>query len=182
MRSGMVAKARGSALSVVPRLEVTTFRAVSLEYYKNGLSPEGARKAAGRFNRLGKSALYVAIEPGTAVKEYYQTDDPRPLVLLPVKVKLVNVIDITGSLIGWPRHWQNWDCNWRKALSSPTPDCSSWKCGDDAISRNCSSIIYPSKYGGGALAIFTEAAPIGSCFVEVNDPYGEILRANPARF
>jgi RES domain-containing protein len=127
--------------------------------------------------------VYLARSPTTAVAEYFGTEEPTPLVLIPVRYGLKRVIDLTGDLTGWPADWRNWNCNWRAALSDPTPDCASWRCGDDAISRSASAILYPSQHdpSGTALAVFTEDAVLGTCNVEVQDPFGAISEANPVR-
>lgn len=157
------------------------FRAVSIPYYHKGMSPAGARQHAGRFNRLGVSAVYLGLDSETAVREYYGSEPETPLVLLPVRYSVRDVIDITGDLTGWPRDWRRWDCDWRAALSAKTPDCSSWRCGDDAIRRRASAVLYPSHYhaGGRALAVFTEDAVIGTVVLDVHDPGRTIRAANP---
>lgn len=167
----------------IPELTGIAYRAVSLTYYANGLSPKGARENAGRFNRIGLSALYIGLQPQTAIAEFYGSEEHTPLVLLPVKYDLRNVVDLTGDMKGWPKDWKKWDGNWRKALSAKgVPDCPSWRCGDDVVSRKMSGILYPSQYhpGHNALALFPENATLGSCKTEVQDPFGTILKANPA--
>lgn len=127
--------------------------------------------------------MYLGRSPLTAVQEYYASEEHTPLVLIPVRYRLKRVIDITGDLAGWSEDWQQWECDWRAALSSAdeVPDCASWRCGDDAIQRKASSILYPSKYdpSGTALAIFTEDAVLGTCTIEVQDPFETISDANP---
>lgn len=170
-------------LQVVASMQGIAFRAVSLAYYHNGMSPKGARENAGRFNRKGLSALYIGLDHETAIAEFYGSEPPTPLVLLPVNFDVKNIIDITGDLKGWPRDWKAWNTDWRKALSAKgKPDCASWRCGDDAVKRRMSGILYPSKYAPGrnALALFTENAIIGACKAEVHDPFGSIMAANPA--
>jgi RES domain-containing protein len=172
-------------VKVLDALSGVAYRAVSPVYYHNGLSPEGARDHAGRFNRKGLSALYIGLDADTAIKEYYGSDTPTPLVLLPIAYELRHVIDLTGILKGWPRDWQKWNTAWRKALSSPAPnpDCASWRCGDDAVDRRCSGILYPSQYNpsGQALALFPERATLGSCTLSLMDPMKTILAANPPK-
>jgi RES domain-containing protein len=70
-------------LKALDKLDAIVYRALSIKYYKTAFSAKGARLNAGRFNRPGISALYVALEPDTAIMEYYQSDRPRPCVLVP---------------------------------------------------------------------------------------------------
>ena len=164
------------------------FRAVSLEYYHKGLSPAGARKASGRFNAHGVSAIYLAFDYTIALAEYYGAEPPTPVVLLPVTVQAKDVIEITSKVGNWPLVWRDWECDWklardRIAAGVPNAFCSSWQCGADALKRNCSGIIFPSQQvsGGKNLVLFPEDTAPGRLDIKVHDPLGEILKANPAR-
>lgn len=170
-------------MKVLPEISGTLFRAVSLQYYQKGLSPKGARLNAGRFNRTGTSAVYLAFDELTAIREYHGSNAPTPLVLLPVDIKVQRVVDITGDLSDWDEHWRDWQCDWRAALSmkGKRSDCSSWKCSDDVLAANAGAIKYPSlaNHGGQSLAFYNEDAVIGTWDMQVRDPMGSIAAANP---
>ena len=75
-------------------LDKNVYRASSFQYFSKSLSPAGSRKAAGRFNRSGVSALYLALEPETALAEYWQGPAPTPVALIPVSLTVQRVVDL----------------------------------------------------------------------------------------
>ena len=167
---------------------VSGYRTTSLQYYSRGFSAVGARKAAGRFNRADVSAVYFALEPQTALAEYWGTEPPRPAVVLPAGLTAIRVIDLTVDLSSLSPDWQDWNCDWKivrdAELASGTPgDCASWRCGDMAIAANCSAIMFPSvaHAGGRNVVIFTESITVGHR-IDLLDPFDEIGAANPAKF
>jgi RES domain-containing protein len=165
----------------------TAYRVLALAYYRTAFSPKGARLYAGRFNRPGISALYVALEPDTAFAEYHRGNDPRPSVMVAARVAATNVIDLCGDLSALATDWQQWDSDWESArddaIAGKPADCSSWRCGDEAIARHCTGIIFPSRQrpAGRNLALFLEDATSGALNVQLIDPKGEILAANPPK-
>jgi RES domain-containing protein len=164
----------------------TVYRASSVAYYRSGFSPIGSRSNGGRFNRPGISAIYVAAETQTAISEYRRSDPPRPLVLVAADVVATNLIDLTGDLSSWDADWQAWDTDWEVArdlrlAGDSTADSPSWRCGDAAIARNYSGILFPSRQnsGGKNLVLFPDHATTGSFSLKPIDPLGEILAAFP---
>jgi RES domain-containing protein len=175
-------------LKALDKLDAVVYRALSIKYYKAAFSAKGARLNAGRFNRPGISALYVALEPDTAIMEYYQSDPPRPCVLVPAYMEVKALVDIRGKLGRWRQDWRAWESDWRAARDAHIggdlkADCESWRCGDDAINRNFSGIIFPSRRrpGGANVALFVEDAPAGGLHLRVMDPLNEILAAHPTK-
>lgn len=163
------------------------YRATSLKYCKWGLSPAGSRQRAGRFNRHDRSAIYLSLEPETALAEYFGSDPHRPAVVLPVQLEVTDVIDITGRLGRWPAKWRRWQDDWtaaRDAIEAGLDsDCASWQCGDEVIERNCKGIIFPSmvKSGGTNIVVFPEHAVGGVECCKIQDPAGEIRAAHPVK-
>lgn len=164
------------------------FRATSLQFYRTNPVGVGARLQAGRFNRHGTSALYLSFEMETALKEYFGAEPPTPAVLLPFELNAKNLIEIVPKLGNWPKCWQDWTCDWKAArdlvvAGLADAPCSSWDCAADAIDRKCSGIIYPSidNPGGKNLVLFMDDATAGAIDCKVNDPYGEIINANPVK-
>lgn len=162
-------------------LSQIVYRASSLKYHSKALSPAGARKTAGRFNREGVSVLYLACDAQTALAEYWGTGPHNPVVLLSVRLGVKNLVDLTKAHKRWPGDWKNWESDWESALSLPVPDCPSWRCGDDAIRRKAGGIYFPSQKrpGGFNVAFFPEDAVIGTWSLTLIDPFGEIATANP---
>lgn len=117
------------------------FRAASLRYYATTHSTIGARTRGGRFNRPGTSALYLALDADTALAEYWQTDPPGPLVLIPNELTASNLLDLRGGApASFGAHWNSWTDDWKLAREevdngNAAATCSSWTCGEDAIGR-----------------------------------------------
>lgn len=167
----------------------SAYRALSLRYYRTPFSAKGARLYAGRFNRVGTSALYLAFEQETALSEYHRTGPKRPCVIVTALIEASNLIDLTGDLSALSSDWREWHCDWeaaRDALAggNTTADCPSWRCGDLAIAANCAGIVFPSYQhsGGRNVVLFEEDCPGGSLKVSLVDPLREILGANPIAF
>lgn len=163
------------------------FRAASLKYYATAHSTIGARTRGGRFNRPGTSALYLALDADTALAEYWQTDPPAPLVLIPNELTANNLLDIRSNVpVNFGSEWNTWTDDWKLAREevdngNTAADCPSWKCGQDAILRNLTGIIYPStkRSGGANVVLFTDNIIVGTMNLKVLDPSGEITKANP---
>lgn len=61
------------------------------------LSGEGAKKHGGRFNRVGKNALYTSLDPTTAWMEAQQgfPFKPQPMTLVAYQVDCNDLVDLT---------------------------------------------------------------------------------------
>jgi RES domain-containing protein len=59
------------------------------------LSGEGAAQHGGRWNRKGIKALYLAADPMTAVSEYNQDFQFRPVTLAQYRLSEAKIIDLT---------------------------------------------------------------------------------------
>lgn len=174
-------------MSIAALSGAIVFRAASLKFYATTHSTIGARTRGGRFNRPGTSALYLALDADTALAEYWQTDTPAPLVLIPNELTASNLLDIReGAPASFGAHWTSWTDDWKLAREevdngNTAATCSSWTCGDDAISRKLSGIIYPStkRVSGANVVLFTDNIVAGTMTLRVLDPSGEIAAANP---
>jgi RES domain-containing protein len=135
------------------------------------------------------SALYLALDADTALAEYWQTDPPRPLVLIPNLLTAARVLDIRkGVPATFGAHWSDWQCDWKVAREEfdngvTSANCASWACGDDAMSRRLSAIVFPStkRAGGSNVVIFPDNVVAGTVHLDVLDPDNEIAAANPPR-
>lgn len=66
-------------------------------YANEPLSGAGAQLVDGRFNRIGRSALYLSADPQTAYAEYIQNLFDRPGLMCSYDVDLAPVVDLTDN-------------------------------------------------------------------------------------
>ncbi|SFQ03416.1 RES family NAD+ phosphorylase [Tranquillimonas alkanivorans] len=76
-------------------LRETLFRALSPYWAYRPLSGDGAAKFGGRFNRIGRPALYLSFSVETALNEVHQAGSFMPTTLVAVEVDLDPVLDAT---------------------------------------------------------------------------------------
>ena len=100
-------------------------------------SGEGAAQHGGRVNRPGVAALYLALDSGTAIREYQQ-DDPLvpPGTLVSYRITVDRILDFRGGFQSdqWPPVWEDFFCDWRSILLDQGVEPPSWAIGDDASS------------------------------------------------
>lgn len=77
-------------------LHAPLWRMLSIRYQHAPFSGEGARLYGGRWNAKGVAALYAALDPVTAVAEYYQGFS-RPGTLAPYRVEAAALADLTDG-------------------------------------------------------------------------------------
>lgn len=130
---------------------------------RDPLSTEGSRLYGGRFNRVGRPALYLAGSPAVAVAERLQLGEAllefqrfNPCLLVSVEVKLQEVLDLTLTanrramgitLDDLRRPW--------RASSQPT---ASQMLGEFVREEGLEGILYPSviETKNVCLAVFQE--------------------------
>jgi RES domain-containing protein len=59
---------------IVNAVKIHAYRVLSPQWAYQPHSGAGAAKAGGRFNRPGQQAVYLSLEPETAIAEYAQAD------------------------------------------------------------------------------------------------------------
>lgn len=77
-------------------LDCQVWRMIAPAHQRSPLSGEGARLHGGRWNLKGWPAHYSALDPVTAVAEYYQ-GLPRPGLLAPYRVIADRIADLTDG-------------------------------------------------------------------------------------
>jgi len=140
-------------------------------------SGAGAATQGGRANRKGLEALYLSLEPATAVAEFQQGSPFLPPgLLVSYSLTLDRVIDFTsGYQEDWPPIWKDFFCDWRKIRFNEGVEPPSWLIGDLVLEADCAGIIFGSvaHAGGKNLVLYTDQLPAHGS-ITVNDPRGEL--------
>ena len=139
-------------------------------------SGAGAAQHGGRVNRRGLPALYLSLEPNTAILEYQQ-DDPLvpPGTMVSYRVDVDPIADFrAGFSSAWPAVWQDFFCDFRAILLSGV-EPPSWDIGDDALRQGAKGIAFASRraVGGFNLVLFTDALA-ATDVLDVFDPHGAL--------
>ena len=77
-------------------IDIQIWRMIAPAHQRSPLSGEGARLHGGRWNLKGWPAHYSALDPVTAVAEYYQ-GLARPGMLAPYRVRADRIADLTDG-------------------------------------------------------------------------------------
>lgn len=138
------------------------------------LSGAGAAKAGGRFNRPGVEALYLSIEPDTALAEYRQGSSlPNPATLAAYLANMGDVIDLSAGYdaTSWAPEWSGWSCDWRWIARIERKPPPSWLLGDELITAGFPGLLFPSTHrdGGVNLVVFSANLSAADGLV-VHDP------------
>lgn len=129
------------------------YRAHNPVWSRTPLSGEGAARFGGRFNRVGRPALYTSLAPETALREANQVGTLQPTTLIAYQADIGPLLD--GRVIAAlePFHMRPADLadpSWRDLMLSgkpvPTQDLA-----ETAIAHGYVGLIVPS-YARGALA------------------------------
>ncbi|KQZ59359.1 RES protein [Lysobacter sp. Root559] len=125
------------------------------------LSGAGAAMAGGRLNRPGIDALYLALEPETAIEEFRQ-DDPlvRPGTLVAYRATIARAADFRAGYDPehWPPLWQELSCNWKRQAFLDEIEPPSWVIADDVRAAGLAAVVFPStrRIGGLNLVIYPD--------------------------
>jgi len=159
----------------------TAYRAHNPRWSFRPLSGDGAAIHGGRFNPVGIPALYLALDPMTAIKEANQglARKFEPCVLCTYEVDSDDVIDL-GSEAG--RRAQGVDegqlsAGWYAYIAAGTQP-PQWKLASDLLARGAAGAIVPS-YAPGATAsernlVLWRWGPKRPYKIEVFDPSGRL--------
>ncbi len=96
---------------------LTAYRMHTPKWATAPTSGAGAAAHGGRANRPGTPAVYLALEPETAVREYQQLSPLMPPgTLVSYTVRLAPVIDFRAGYNGarWSDLWEEFHCDWRE--------------------------------------------------------------------
>ena len=77
------------------RFAGTVYRALNPYWAYRPLSGEGAAQFGGRFNRLGRPALYTSLSVETALREVQQAGSFMPVTVVALTVGVERVLDAT---------------------------------------------------------------------------------------
>lgn len=75
------------------RYDGLLYRALNPHYARDPLSGSGAARFGGRFNKVGRLALYTALAPDTAIREANQVGTLQPTILVAFRANLTPVFD-----------------------------------------------------------------------------------------
>ena len=119
-----------------------TYRAHSPEWAWDPLSGEGAKRNGGRFNPVATSALYMSLDPVTAIVEASPLGRPfQPLTLCAYRVSCRSLVDLTGATTDLP-----------EGVDPSDADCPSWQLdmlkGREPASHRLARDIIGQGYSG----------------------------------
>ncbi|GGI90405.1 hypothetical protein GCM10007973_28400 [Polymorphobacter multimanifer] len=127
------------------------YRAHNAVWSRTPLSGEGAARFGGRFNRLGRPALYTSLAPETALREANQVGTLQPTTLVAYQAEIGPLLDGRDTTALQPFHLtpaELADPAWRDKMLSgqtvPTQDLA-----EAAIAQGYAGIVVPS-YARGA--------------------------------
>lgn len=129
------------------------YRAHNPAWSRRPLSGEGAARFGGRFNRIGRPALYTSLAPETALREANQVGTLQPTTLVAYRADVGPLLDgrDTAALTPFhirPEHLA--DPSWRDRMLSGKP-VPTQELAEAAIAHGYAGIIVPS-YARGAPA------------------------------
>ncbi|MBU9193005.1 RES family NAD+ phosphorylase [Burkholderia gladioli] len=165
---------------LTPLQDITAYRMHVPKWAVAPTSGAGAARAGGRANRIGTSALYLALEVATAVAEYQQLSPLLPPgTLVSYRVTATPVVDFTSGFRAdlWPPLWESFFCDWRRDWFNARIEPPSWVLGDEAIAAGAKGILFRSTQaaGGTNLVLFVDQLGEGDR-LDVNDPAGALPR------
>ncbi len=157
---------------------MTAYRMHTPKWASAPTSGAGAAAHGGRANRPGVLALYLALEPQTAVREYQQLSPLMPPgTLVSYTVRLAPVVDFRGGYDRqrWAELWEEFHCDWRELWFNQRVEPPSWVLGDEVLSAGAKGILFASKLapGGTNLVVFTDALS-SEDLLQVYDPTGAL--------
>ena len=119
---------------------------------RDPLSGEGARRFGGRFNKVGRAALYTALSPQTAIKEANQVGHLQPTTLVSYHAEIVRVFDGTDSAL-LAAHAQTFESlaapDWRDRMAAGLAPTQAF--AEDLIAKGYQGLFVQS-YARGATA------------------------------
>lgn len=159
---------------------VTAYRMHTPRWATVPTSGAGAAAHGGRANRPGVSALYLALEPETAVREYQQLSPLMPPgTLVSYTVRLAPVVDFRGGYDAtlWHELWEEFGCDWRELWFNQRVEPPSWVLADEALAVGAKGVLFASTLatGGTNLVVFNEQLKAGDT-LQVYDPTGALPR------
>jgi RES domain-containing protein len=157
---------------------ITAYRMHTPRWASAPTSGAGAAVHGGRANRPGTSALYLALEADTAVREYQQLSPLMPPgTLVAYTVRVSSVLDFSTGYraSAWPALWEEFYCDWRELWFNQHIEPPSWVLADEAQAAGAKGILFASRLaaGGRNLVVYTDALDAADQ-VEFFDPAGAL--------
>ncbi len=129
------------------------YRAHNPAWSRTPLSGEGAARFGGRFNRIGRPALYTSLAPETALREANQVGTLQPTTLVAYEADigpLLDGVDIAALEPFQISPAELADPSWRDRMLSGKP-VPTQELAEAAIAQGFAGIVVPS-YARGAPA------------------------------
>ncbi len=157
---------------------VTAYRMQTPRWATAPTSGAGAAAHGGRANRPGVAALYLALEPETAVREYQQLSPLMPPgTLVSYTVRLAPVVDFRSGYDAarWHDLWEEFFCDWRELWFNQRVEPPSWVLADEALAAGAKGILFASTLaaGGTNLVVFNGQLTADD-MLQVYDPAGSL--------
>ena len=127
---------------------LTAYRMHTPRWATAPTSGAGAAAHGGRANRPGTQALYLALEPETAVREYQQLSPlmpPGTLVSYTVRVAPVADFRAGYDVASWSELWEEFHCDWRELWFNQRVEPPSWVLADEASAAGAKGRVFASK-------------------------------------
>jgi RES domain-containing protein len=160
---------------------VTAYRMHAPRWATAPTSGAGAAAHGGRANRPGVSALYLSLEPETAVREYQQLSPLMPPgTLVSYTVRLAPVVDFRAGYDStrWPDLWEEFHCDWRELWFNQRVEPPSWVLADETLATGAKGILFASRLStnGTNLVVFNEQLTTDDT-LQVYDPAGALPKS-----
>jgi len=157
---------------------LTAYRMHTPRWATAPTSGAGAAAHGGRANRPGTAALYLALEPETAVREYQQLSPLMPPgTLVSYTVRVAPIVDFRAGHDGarWSALWEEFHSDWRELWSNQRVEPPSWVLADEAIAAGAKGILFVSKLApsGLNLVIYNDILTTDDT-LQVYDPTGAL--------
>ena len=157
---------------------LTAYRMHTPRWATAPTSGAGAAIHGGRANRPGTQALYLALEPETAIREYKQLSPLMPPgTLVSYTVRVAPVVDFRAGYDGarWSELWEEFHCDWRELWLNQRVEPPSWVLADEAIAAGAKGILFVSKVApsGLNLVIYNDMLTSDDA-LQVYDPTGAL--------
>lgn len=160
------------------------WRMIGIRHQFSPLSGEGARLYGGRWNAKGRTALYLATDPVTAVAEYYQ-GLPKPGTLVPYDLADAAIADLTDGA-GGPRDGRvaaALMAAWKAIALQGGAVPPGWQLADELVAAGADGALVPSlqNSGGTNLVLWRwhAADTVGEgAGLRIRDPDHALVRSN----
>lgn len=132
----------------------------------------------GRFNRPGVEALYLSLEPESALAEYRQgASITPPATLVAYRLDIDGIIDFSGGYDPtiWPAVWAEAGCDWKHIARIERRDPPTWLIADGLIRNGVRGLLFRSFRSAVGTNLVLFSANLGpDCRVEPHDPAGKL--------